>query len=257
MDPMRLAQLLDTLFKTFDGTVETYHLHKMDTVGDAYIVIGGLHDDEDVVTKCQDATKCALALQKAVLHMETQIGLPLSMRAGIHLGEAIGTVMGSIRLRHHLYGNVLHIAEFLESTSTAGRVHISTNVHAHLPDFVCEVNGNWNSKSEKDQKWRVIPDFVTIVVDGTYFVRGERDQPVTLERLEQELSPLYRHVQTQFESLRLQLKRTEMAMTMKGKLKDGRSQEDSQHLLAMDVALDAKPSALKQRAQVKSRENED
>ena len=35
MDPMRLAQLLDTLFKAFDGTVEQYNLHKMDTVGDA------------------------------------------------------------------------------------------------------------------------------------------------------------------------------------------------------------------------------
>ena len=74
-------------------------------------------------------------------------------------------------------------------------------------------------------------------VDGTYFVRGEREQPVTLELLEQELSPLYRHIQTQFESLRLQLRRVEINMQTKEKAEGSKSQEEHQELLGIEDAL--------------------
>jgi len=134
-DPMEVCVTLSRLFGKFDAIVDKYHLHKLDTIGDAYIVIGGLAqdlsgaNDKRTTTACSNMIDCGLEFLDAIRWLDSQISdAKIQMRIGVHIGKAVGALIGSISPRFQIFGDGILQAMDLEASGEAMTVHISEDV---------------------------------------------------------------------------------------------------------------------------------
>ncbi len=100
MSPSELVSVLNEVFSVFDGLVDRYDLEKVKTIGDAYMVVGGLTDGStDHTARVADM---ALALTAAVDRIDAAVRLGIRFRIGIHCGPVVAGVIGTqeVHLRH-------------------------------------------------------------------------------------------------------------------------------------------------------------
>ncbi|XP_056004478.1 retinal guanylyl cyclase 2-like isoform X3 [Ostrea edulis] len=125
-DPMQVVDLLNDLYTMFDGTIDNYDVYKVETIGDAYMVVSGLpmangnrHAGEigtmalDLLSQCGTFT---------IRHMPE---VPLRLRIGLHSGSCVAGVVGLTMPRYCLFGDTVNTASRMESTGASFRVHIS------------------------------------------------------------------------------------------------------------------------------------
>lgn len=121
--PEAVVAYLDQLIRGFDECCQTYGVEKIKTIGDAYMVAGGLNGD---------LHGGAVAAGRFALHiLEHQRSLPLlgqhrlRLRIGIHTGPAIAGVIGGTRISYDLWGDAVNTASRMESQGVPGRIHVS------------------------------------------------------------------------------------------------------------------------------------
>lgn len=134
--------LLDEVYSPIDRLVEKHGMWKMDTIGDAYVVVGGLDSkiEEHVLVRTAitiaEGMRAIVAdvcqrspLQRALVERCVQVAdksnHAISMRIGIHLGHVATGVVGMLRPRFHVYGAAVLEAEHLESTGQPGRIQVN------------------------------------------------------------------------------------------------------------------------------------
>jgi class 3 adenylate cyclase len=130
-----LVTLLDRLFSRFDDLVERGELHKMDTVGDAYIVMAGLQNGDGSESTAEARRKlgrnakktidCGLTMIKTLKNIRTEFGFDMHIRIGVDVGMVAGGVIGKVRARHHIFGKVLGISNKLQEHAQQDTIHIS------------------------------------------------------------------------------------------------------------------------------------
>jgi class 3 adenylate cyclase len=117
-----VVELLGRLFASFDELVAARGLEKIKTIGDAYMVAGGLPEPlEDHAVRVVD-------LGLAMIDVAAQEGGPIAdiqLRVGVHSGPVIGGVIGHHKFTFDIWGETVNIASRLESQATHGRVHVS------------------------------------------------------------------------------------------------------------------------------------
>ena len=114
--------LLGRLFARFDELVAERGLEKIKTIGDAYMVAGGLPEPLD------DHAARVVDLGLAMIDVAADEGgrvAELRLRVGVHSGPVIGGVIGRRKFAFDIWGETVNIASRLESQGTPGRVHIS------------------------------------------------------------------------------------------------------------------------------------
>ncbi|XP_062566572.1 retinal guanylyl cyclase 2-like [Saccostrea cucullata] len=124
--PMQVVDLLNDLYTMFDGTIDNYDVYKVETIGDAYMVVSGIpvpngnrHAGEigtmalDLLSQCGTFT---------IRHMPE---VPLRLRIGLHSGTCVAGVVGLTMPRYCLFGDTVNTASRMESTGAAFRIHIS------------------------------------------------------------------------------------------------------------------------------------
>ncbi|MEM6303207.1 MAG: adenylate/guanylate cyclase domain-containing protein [Pseudomonadota bacterium] len=127
-----VVETLTTLFNRFDALVAEYQLEKIKTVGDAYMVAGGLD------TTVQDHPKkiAALALRMIdateSLFRETQTAM--SLRIGVHRGPAVAGVVGNKRTFFDVWGDTVNVASRMEETAPPGCVQVTRELVSVLRD---------------------------------------------------------------------------------------------------------------------------
>lgn len=144
LTPERLVHELDFYFKTFDDIIGKYKLEKIKTIGDAYMVVAGLPEEDP--NNPLEMVKAALEIQSylTALKMEREEkGQPFfEARIGIHTGPLVAGVVGSKKFAYDVWGDTVNVAARLESKSEAGRVNISSSTYAIISnDFECEFRG--------------------------------------------------------------------------------------------------------------------
>ena len=139
MSPGELVGLLNRIFSGFDELAERHGLEKIKTIGDAYMVAGGLPDPRpDHLERMIDA---AIAMQQAITEPSLGDGT-LRLRIGIHVGSVIAGVIGIRKFIYDIWGDTVNTASRLESHGIPGRIQVSEEVYQRISGrYPCEARG--------------------------------------------------------------------------------------------------------------------
>ncbi len=138
--PTDLLELLNRVFSGFDELADEHRLEKIKTIGDAYMVAGGLIEaDPDHL-----AAMANMALGMLAKAEEISADFPgLSLRVGIQVGSVIAGVIGIRKFTYDIWGDAVNTASRLESHGAPGRIHVSDSVYERLRErFSFEPRGN-------------------------------------------------------------------------------------------------------------------
>ena len=151
MTPQHLVEILHTIFKEFDRIVGEHNLEKIKTIGDAYMVAGGLHNEPQ--GQATAVVAAGLDMIKAVEKFnETQKakGLPeWKVRLGINTGEVVAGVVGERKFQFDIWGDAVNIASRMESSGQENRVNISHTTYERIKDtYHCTFRGKIPAKNK-------------------------------------------------------------------------------------------------------------
>ncbi|MDF2368782.1 adenylate/guanylate cyclase domain-containing protein [Sneathiella sp.] len=121
--PEEVVTLLDKIFSHFDNIVSRQGLEKIKTIGDAYMVCGGL--DGDVRTGAIEAAAFALEIMTHVNELSGQSTESLGLRIGINTGSVVAGVIGHSKYSYDIWGDAVNIAARLQQTVQTGDILIS------------------------------------------------------------------------------------------------------------------------------------
>ncbi|XP_052756283.1 atrial natriuretic peptide receptor 1 isoform X4 [Galleria mellonella] len=134
--PMQVVDLLNDLYTCFDSIVENYDVYKVETIGDAYMVVSGLPERNGTRHACEVA-RMSLALLDAVrrFRIRHRPHDQLKLRIGLHSGPCVAGVVGLKMPRYCLFGDTVNTASRMESNGEALKIHVSPDTKALLDTF--------------------------------------------------------------------------------------------------------------------------
>ncbi len=127
-----LVHMLNEIFSEFDRLVDHYNLEKIKTIGDSYMVVGGLplprNDHAEAIAEM------ALDMQTSICKFKHPDGSPFELRIGIHTGQAVAGVIGKKKFIYDLWGDTVNIASRMESHGVAGCIQVTDVTYQILKD---------------------------------------------------------------------------------------------------------------------------
>lgn len=132
ISPAELVSLLNQIFSQFDRLVERYGLEKIKTIGDSYMVVGGLPLPRS--DHAEAVAEFALAMQQEIEKFNAENTQTFSMRIGIHSGPVIAGVIGLKKFIYDLWGDTVNTASRMESHGVPGYIQVSSITYERLKD---------------------------------------------------------------------------------------------------------------------------
>jgi adenylate cyclase len=130
--PEQVVQALNDLFSVFDQLARQRGLEKIKTIGDAYMVAGGLPDPRP--DHAQAVAEMALAMRDEVARRTDPGGQPLAVRIGIDTGPVVAGVIGTSKFSYDLWGDTVNTASRMESEGVAGCIQVTARTYERLRD---------------------------------------------------------------------------------------------------------------------------
>jgi PAS domain S-box-containing protein len=147
LKPIELVNLLNEIFSTFDGLAEKLGLEKIKTIGDAYMVAGGLPIPKP--DHAEAIAEMALAMQAAVRHLRCEQEENIQIRIGINTGVVVAGVIGTKKFIYDLWGDAVNVASRMESSGQPGIIQVTTATYERLKDkYVFEKRGTIKVKGK-------------------------------------------------------------------------------------------------------------
>ncbi len=135
-----VVALLAKIFERFDGLITDCGVEKIKTIGDAYMVAGGVPQPSP--DHAQRLARCAMGMLDIIEAFSTESGHRLQLRIGLHRGPAVAGVIGTTKFAYDLWGESVNLASRLESSGAPGRIHVSDAFRAGLDgSLTFEVRG--------------------------------------------------------------------------------------------------------------------
>ncbi len=164
MSAGQLVEVLHELFSEFDQLVARMGLEKIKTIGDCYMLVGGLPEARD--DHAAAVVETGLDMVAAMDRFNQSRNTELKMRIGIHSGPVVAGVIGKHKFTYDIWGNTVNVASRMESSGSPGRVHISAQTADLLgPSFVLESRGLVEAKGLGEV--------------ATFFVNDQRKAPIS------------------------------------------------------------------------------
>lgn len=130
LTPEEVVELLDGLFSEFDAIADRRGLEKIKTVGDAYMVVGGLPEPRPDAAEA--VADMALEMQELVAGWLSPTGEPLQLRVGIDIGPVVAGVIGKRKFSYDLWGDTVNTASRMESHGIPGWIQVTPRAYERL-----------------------------------------------------------------------------------------------------------------------------
>ncbi|XP_056141671.1 atrial natriuretic peptide receptor 1-like [Lampris incognitus] len=163
--PLEVVTLLNDLYTCFDAIIDNFDVYKVETIGDAYMVVSGLPVRNGKLHG-REIAGMALALLEAVrtFRIRHRPNEQLKLRIGIHSGPVCAGVVGLKMPRYCLFGDTVNTSSRMESNGEALKIHVSSATRDVLQEFGCfvlELRGEIHIKGKGKMT--------------TYWLQGEND----------------------------------------------------------------------------------
>ncbi len=151
LSPQELVHRLNEIFSAFDALVETHGLEKIKTIGDAYMVVGGLPEPRS--DHAIAMARFAIDMRSELQRINEVLGESIDIRIGINSGPVVAGVIGTKKFIYDLWGDAVNVASRMESHGKPGEIHVSATTYEKLRShFHLESRGTVYIKGKGDME---------------------------------------------------------------------------------------------------------
>jgi class 3 adenylate cyclase len=162
LTPDQMVEILNEIFTPFDDLADDLGLEKIKTIGDAYMVVGGLPTPRP--DHVEAIAEMALAMRTEISRHSVKGFGPLQMRYGIHTGSVVAGVIGKRKFSYDLWGDTVNTAARMESQGVPGEIQVTEAVYQILQDRY-----QFASRGPVEIKGKGVMN--------TFFLSGRKDSP--------------------------------------------------------------------------------
>lgn len=124
LSPAQVVEMLNMLFTRFDTLANQHGLEKIKTLGDAFMVAGGMPEPQDDHAK--RVASMAIDMVEITHAFSKEIGQDLQLRVGIHTGPVVAGVIGTKKPFYDVWGDTVNTAARLETHGTNGKIQVTS-----------------------------------------------------------------------------------------------------------------------------------
>lgn len=128
--PGQLVNLLNEIFSAFDQLSEKHGLEKIKTIGDAYMVVGGIPTRRS--DHAEAIAEMALDMQDELARFNVKNIATLNIRIGINTGPVVAGVIGTKKFIYDLWGDAVNTASRMESHGLPGSIQVTESTYERL-----------------------------------------------------------------------------------------------------------------------------
>ena len=130
LTPREMVEVLNEIFTPFDDLADGLGLEKIKTIGDAYMVAGGLPVER--ADHLEAIADMALSMKEEISNHTVPGFGSLEMRYGVHTGPVVAGVIGKRKFSYDLWGDTVNTAARMESHGVPGRIQVTAAVRDAL-----------------------------------------------------------------------------------------------------------------------------
>ena len=154
MPPEKVMAMLDDMYSRFDALVRRHGLFKVETIGDAYMCVGGIPEPQadHTLRVARFAIEAINSAAEVPIDAEDPGRGCVKIRCGFHSGSVVASVVGSVNPRYCLFGDTVNTASRMESHSLTSKITMSPEAHKLLmeqrPGAACVDRGRVTVKGK-------------------------------------------------------------------------------------------------------------